>query len=104
MRQQLQVSAARVKTVFPLAVHLGGYIQYGRTLNISLNFPHCKLCGRGPKCDRRGKKLFKPFNLTLAAVVFTSELYWLSHVERFGILGKVVLPPETPPKCLPLTI
>ena len=104
MRQQLQVSAARFKTVFPLAVHLGGYIRCVGKVNISPHVPLHKLCGRGPQCDRQGKNFTKPFNLTLAVVFLTSELYWLSHVERWDISEKVVLPSETPPKSLPLTV
>ena len=104
MRQQLQVSVARVKTLFPLAVHLGGYIRCVGKVNISQHVPLHKLCGRGPQCDRQGKNFTKPFNLTLAVVFLTSELYWLSHVERWDISEKVVLPSETPPKSLPLTV
>ena len=104
MRQQLQVPAARVKTVFPLAVHLWGFTRSEEKVKISQPAPLHKLCGRGPQCDRQGKNFTKPFNLTLAVVFLTSELYWLSHVERWDISEKVVLPSETPPKSLPLTV
>ena len=57
--------------------------------------------GRGPKFDRQGKSFTKPFNLTLAVTFLTSDLYLLSHVKRLEISEKAVLPPETPPKCLP---
>ena len=100
MRQQLQVPAAWVKTVFPLAVHLGAFTRYGGKVNISQHVPLHKLCGRGPQCERQGKNFTKPFNLTLAVVFLTSELYWLSHVERLGISEKVGIPPETSPKRL----
>ena len=98
MRQQLQVSAARVKTVFPLAVHLWGFTRCAEKVNISQPAPLHKLCGRGPQCDRQGKNFTKPFNLTLAVVFLTAELYWLSHRESWEISEKVVLPPETSPK------
>ena len=104
MRQRLQVSAARFKTVFPLAVHLGGYIRCMGKVNISPHVPLHKLCGRGPQCDRQGKSFTKTFNLTLVTVFLASEQYLLSHVERLGISEKVVLPPETSPKCLPLRV
>ena len=93
MRQQLQVSAARVKTVFPLAVHLGGYNGHWGKVNISLPTPLHHCCGRGPQWDRQGKSFTKPFNLTLAVVFIPSELYLLSDVERLGISEKVVLSP-----------
>ena len=92
MRQQLQVPAARVKTVFPLAVHLGGLTPSGGNVNISQHVPLHQLCGRGPQCDRQGKSFIKPFNLTLTVVFLTSDLYLLCHVERFEISKKVVLP------------
>ena len=98
MKQQLQVSATRVKTVFPLAVHLGAFTRYVGKRNIFQHVPLHKLCGRGPQCDRQGKNFTKPFNLTLAVVFLTAELYWLSHRESWEISEKVVLPPETSPK------
>ena len=104
MRQQLQVPAARVKSVLPLAVHLGGNVGHWGKVTISQHVLFRQLCGTGPQCDRQGKTFTKSFNLTLAVVFLTSELYWLSHVERLEILEKVVLPPETPPKTLPLTV
>ena len=104
MRQQLQVPAAWVKTVFPLAFHLGAFTRYGGKVKISQHVPLHKLCGRGPQCDRQRKNFTKPFNLTLVVVFLASELYWLSHVERWDISEKVVLPSETPPKSLPLTV
>ena len=76
----------------------------GGKVKISRNAPLHLLCGKGPQCDRQGKSFTKPFNLTLTVTFLTSELYWLSHVERLEILEKVVLPPETPPKTLPLTV
>ena len=45
-------------------------------------------------CDRQGKNFTKPFNLTLAIVFLTAELYWLSHRESWEISEKVVLPPK----------
>ena len=101
MRQQLQVPATRVESVFPLAVHLGGYIRSERKVKIFQHIPLHYLCGRGHQCDRQGKSFTKAFKLTQLVVFLASELYWLSHVERLGISEKVVLPPETPPKCLP---
>ena len=50
-------------------------------------------------CDRQGKSFTKHFNLTLAVTFRTSDLYFLSHVERLKILKNAVLPP----KMLPLT-
>ena len=101
MRQQLQVSAARYKSVFPLAVHLGGYIRYGGKVNTSHHVPLHELCGRGTQCDRQGKSFTEPFKLTLAVVFLTSGLYSLSHVKRLGIPENVVLPPDAPPKMPP---
>ena len=98
MRQQLQIPVAWVKTVFPLAFHLGAFTRYGGKVNSSQHVPLHKLCGRGPQCDRQGKNFTKPFNLTLAVVFLTAELYWLSHRESWEISEKVVLPPETSPK------
>ena len=80
----MQVSAARVETVFPLAVHLEGYIRCGDIQDLTKSdFPN--VFGRGPKCDRRGKTFTKHFKLTLTVVVLTSDLYLLSHVRRFRI-------------------
>ena len=90
--------------MFPLAVHMGGYSRCGEKINILRNAVLHEVCGRGPQCDRQGKNFTKPFNLTLAVVFLTSDLYWLSHVESLGISEKAVLPPETPPKFLPLTV
>ena len=87
------MSTARFKTVFPLAVHLGGYNLYGGKINISRNATLHQLCGRGPQCDRQGKSFTKPLTLTLAVVFLTSDLYLLSDVERLAISKKVVLPP-----------
>ena len=87
------MSAARVKTVFPLAVHLGGYKGHGGKPNISRNAPLHQRCGKGPQWDRQGKSFTKPFNLTLAVVFVSSELYLLSQVERLRISEKAVLSP-----------
>ena len=74
MRQQLQVPAVRVKTVLPLAVHLGRFTRSGGKVNISQPVPLHKLCERGPQCDHQGKDFTKPFNLTLAVVFLNAEL------------------------------
>ena len=87
------MSAARVKTVFPLAVHIGGYNGHGWKVNFSRNTPPHKCCERGPQWDRQGKSFTKPFNLTLAVVFVSSELYLLSQVERLRISEKAVLSP-----------
>ena len=104
VRQQQQVSVARVKTLFPLAVHLGGHNRCGGKFNTSRNAFLHQLCGRGPQCDCQGKSFTKPFNLTLVVVFLTSDLCLLTLVVRLGFLEKVVLPPRSPPKGLPLTV
>ena len=83
---------------------LGGTYSSWGNVDISQHVPLHQVCGRGPQCDRQGKSFTKPFNLTLAVVFLTSELYSLSHVESLEISKKAVLPPETPPKFLPLTV
>ena len=92
------------KQLFPWRSTWGDIIVVWGKVNISRNAPLHQLCGRGPQCDRQGKSFPKPFNLTLAAVFLTSDLYLLSHLERLEISKKVALPPETPPKCLPLKV
>ena len=82
-----------VKTVFPLAIHLGGHSRCGRIVKILRNTPLQYLCGRGPRWDRQGKNFTKAFYLTLTVVFLTSELYLLSQVKRLGISEKVVLSP-----------
>ena len=87
------MSTVKVKTVFPLAVHMGVYIQAGEKLKISQHAPLHQCCEGGPVCDRRRKSFAKPFNLTLAVVFLTSDFYLLTHVKRLEISQKVVLSP-----------
>ena len=87
------MSAAGVKTVFPLAVHLGEILDMREENQHFMESPFLSnLGGRGPQWDRQGKSFTKPFNLTLAAVFLTLDLYLLSHVERLGISEKVRSP------------
>ena len=103
VRQQLQVSAASVKTVFPPAVHLDGYDRYGGQSTFHEMPPLHQLCVSGPLCDRQGKSFTKPFNLTcrlcFSLLTCTCCLTW--KVQEFQ--KKLCLPPEVP-KFLPLTV
>ena len=104
LRQHLQVSAARVKIIFSLAVHFGGYCLWRGISTIHKMSPFPQLCGRGHLCDRQWKHFTKPLNLTLEALFYTSKQYLLSEVKRLGISETVVPPPESPPKIAPLTV
>ena len=80
MRQQVQVSAAKIKTIFPLAVHLRGYNLHGEKFQISRRTHLRPCCGKGLQWDRQGKKF-----LTLAADTCTCSLMFFSNFYN-GIL------------------
>ena len=66
--------------------------------------PSISIVGGVASVTARGKSFTKPFNLTLMVVFLTSNKYLLYQVKRNGISEKVVLPPETPPKIVPLIV
>ena len=75
VRQQLLGCAARFKTVFPLAVHLGLDCDVFAKINILWEASHEINGVGGALGDRQWKNFSNPLKLTLAAVFHTSESY-----------------------------
>ena len=103
VRHPLKVSTARVKIVFPLAIHLGGYIRYGVKVNISKCVPSISFVGGVPVWPP-GEKLDKIFQLDPNGCVAHFWTVLDVSTRKIGNLKKVVVPPRTPPKTLPLII
>ena len=91
VRQHMRALPTRYTTIFPLAVQSGGCSGHEGKPKFYVRSLFTYVVGEGPQCDRQGKGLTKPFNLTLAVEFHASDLCSLSQVKRMGISEKVVL-------------